>query len=384
MRTEVPPTGNKIYFAGKKINLHQINRNQKHSIVLPAESFKSFKPCFCYSSITLPTKCFLQFPQGELRPWSQQLFLKLIVHQNPFNLNKTYDIIEEDNAVRKRKPGDAIVLGALDISCKLSKKFHLNKLHHLLETYQINQRETMSIHDSNSALHPQCIQIVSANKTMPNELVVIESNNNIKLRWNASSFVLEMGYLSYHIISSFHDMNNWLQVCHNICNSSSNVHSPKSESDKKMRGGGGPPHLIPHGAERRRVAVPVGGGGGGRVELAGDGQRRGVPGGLPHPVPIRRRLLRRGRRRRGLLHQRGQISRLLQISGERGEMRSIDRSIQIAFLRFGEEERRGGICARSYYRALQSWLPLSLSPDRCFRKFPGSYYWGKWSTTARC
>lgn len=128
-----------------------------------------------------------------------------------------------------------------------------------------------------------------------------------------------------------------------------------------MGGGGGPPHLIPHGAERRRVAVPVGGGGGGRVELAGDGQRRGVPGGLPHPVPIRRRLLRRGRRRRGLLHQRGQISRLLQISGERGEMRSIDRSIQIAFLRFGEEERRGGICARSYYRALQSWLPLSLS-----------------------
>lgn len=63
--------------------------------------------------------------------------------------------------------------------------------------------------------------------------------------------------------------------------------------DEMGRGGA---HLIPDGAEGRRVPVrvPVGGG----VELARDGERRGVAGGLPHPVPVRRRLLSRRRRRR--------------------------------------------------------------------------------------
>lgn len=56
-------------------------------------------------------------------------------------------------------------------------------------------------------------------------------------------------------------------------------------------------HLIPDGAEGRRVPVPIGGG----VELARDGERRGVAGGFPHPVPVRRRLLSRSRCRR-LLH----------------------------------------------------------------------------------
>jgi hypothetical protein len=56
-------------------------------------------------------------------------------------------------------------------------------------------------------------------------------------------------------------------------------------------------HLIPDGAEGRRVPVPIGGG----VELARDGERRGVAGGFPHPVPVRRRLLSRCRCRR-LLH----------------------------------------------------------------------------------
>ena len=50
-------------------------------------------------------------------------------------------------------------------------------------------------------------------------------------------------------------------------------------------------HLIPDGAEGWRVPVPVPVGGG--VELARDGERRGVAGGLPHPVPVRRRLLSR-------------------------------------------------------------------------------------------
>lgn len=57
-------------------------------------------------------------------------------------------------------------------------------------------------------------------------------------------------------------------------------------------------HLIPDGAEGRRVPVPIGGG----VELARDGERRGVAGGFPHPVPVRRRLLSRRRYRRRLLH----------------------------------------------------------------------------------
>lgn len=56
-------------------------------------------------------------------------------------------------------------------------------------------------------------------------------------------------------------------------------------------------HLIPDGPEGRRVPVPIGGG----VELARDGERRGVAGGFPHPVPVRRRLLSRSRCRR-LLH----------------------------------------------------------------------------------
>jgi hypothetical protein len=56
-------------------------------------------------------------------------------------------------------------------------------------------------------------------------------------------------------------------------------------------------HLIPDGPEGRRVPVPIGGG----VELARDGERRGVAGGFPHPVPVRRRLLSRCRCRR-LLH----------------------------------------------------------------------------------
>lgn len=65
--------------------------------------------------------------------------------------------------------------------------------------------------------------------------------------------------------------------------------------DETRRGEGrGGAHLIPYGADGRQVPVPVGSG----VELARDGERRGVAGGLPHPVPVRRRLLSRRR----LLH----------------------------------------------------------------------------------
>ena len=68
-------------------------------------------------------------------------------------------------------------------------------------------------------------------------------------------------------------------------------------------------HLIPDGAEGWRVpvSVPVGDG----VELARDGERRGVAGGLSHPVPVRRRLLSRRRRRR----RRSRLLHLYSFSG---------------------------------------------------------------------
>lgn len=109
-------------------------------------------------------------------------------------------------------------------------------------------------------------------------------------------------------------------------------------------------NLIPDGAERRRVAVPVPvGGGRGGVELARDRERRGVAGGLPHPVPVRRRLLRRRRRRssRRVLH-------LCAGDGRIGGPPPVDLSARGTRREpEGEVARRGRVHSNS-----DSWLPL--------------------------